>query len=330
MLKSGLISIIVPVYKVEDYLPACLDSILASTYQDCELILVNDGSPDNCGKICDEYAAKDSRIKVIHQENQGVSAARNAGLKAATGEYIAFVDSDDVIHPRMFEVLHDAIISGEYDYSMVSGVIVQDEVPCYDDADENGTVEFGSRRIIGQEEYMSNLANLGYSAYQYHVVWNKLFRGNVINGLFFMNIAAEDVEWLSRFCLATRQGIFVEAELYYYIQRQGSLTHAGDELRIARINTYHTCLKNIPAQKSRCRAVMLKAIYSLIFACRHEHKNSLKLKDVNAIAKKIYHETRSELLGSNLSLARKCRIFFFYHLPCAFELVYFLRYELFR
>lgn len=165
----GMISIIVPIYNVEKYLTACIDSILASSYRDFELILVDDGSPDDCGRICDEYAAKDSRIKVIHQENQWVSAARNAGLKAATGEYIAFVDSDDVIHPRMLEVLHDAIISGEYDYSMVSGVIIQDKVPCYDDAGENRTVEFTSRRVVSQEEYMSNLANLGYSAYQYHV-----------------------------------------------------------------------------------------------------------------------------------------------------------------
>ena len=330
MLKSGLISIIVPVYKVEDYLPACLDSILASTYQDCELILVNDGSPDNCGKICDECAAKDSRIKVIHQENQGVSAARNAGLKAATGEYIAFVDSDDVIHPRMFEVLHEAVTGGDYDFSMILGKMIPDTAFGPVNVDDSRHVNVTSRRIIGQEEYMSNLANLGYSAYQYHVVWNKLYKRSLIDGLYFNSIASEDVEWLSRFSLATCQGILVETELYYYTQRQGSITHAGDELRIARINTFHTCLKNIPAQKLRCRAVMLTAIYSLIFACRHEHKNSLKLKDVNAIAKKIYHETRSELLGSNLSLARKCRILFFYHLPCAFELVYFLRYELFR
>ncbi len=90
-----LLSVIVPVYKVEQYLSECLDSILASTYTKLEIILIDDGSPDRCPAICDEYARRDSRIRVIHQENRGLVAARNAGLAVATGTYIAFVDSDD-------------------------------------------------------------------------------------------------------------------------------------------------------------------------------------------------------------------------------------------
>lgn len=97
------LSIIVPVYKVEQYLHKCLDSILSQTFTDFELILIDDGSPDRCGEICDEYAAKDDRIIVIHQKNKGVSAARNAGLDIARGEYIGFVDSDDWIDPKMYE-----------------------------------------------------------------------------------------------------------------------------------------------------------------------------------------------------------------------------------
>ena len=99
------ISVIVPVYKVEPYLHRCVDSILYQTFSDFELILVDDGSPDNCGAICDEYAAKDSRVVVIHQENRGQAAARNKALEMARGEWIAFVDSDDWVHPRFLEVL---------------------------------------------------------------------------------------------------------------------------------------------------------------------------------------------------------------------------------
>ena len=90
-----MVSIIVPIYKVESYLPKCIDSILVQTYTDFELILVDDGSPDNCGIICDAYAEKDKRVRVIHQKNAGVSAARNAGIEAAKGEYISFIDGDD-------------------------------------------------------------------------------------------------------------------------------------------------------------------------------------------------------------------------------------------
>ncbi|MFZ3577233.1 glycosyltransferase family 2 protein, partial [Virgibacillus sp. DJP39] len=100
------LSIIVPVYKVEQYLAKCIDSILNQTYKDFELILVNDGSPDNCSDICDSYMKKDNRIKVIHKANGGLSSARNAGIQIARGEYIGFVDSDDFIHRRMYEVLY--------------------------------------------------------------------------------------------------------------------------------------------------------------------------------------------------------------------------------
>lgn len=106
-MNSKLISVIVPVYKVESYLHRCLDSIINQSYKNLEIILVDDGSPDNCPAICDEYAAKDNRIKVVHQENKGLSAARNAGLDIATGDYVAFVDSDDWIELDTYKKVID-------------------------------------------------------------------------------------------------------------------------------------------------------------------------------------------------------------------------------
>ena len=113
------ISVIVPVYMVESYLHRCVDSILSQTFVDFELILVDDGSPDNCGAICDEYAAKDSRIRVIHQKNGGLSAARNAGLDVAREEYYAFVDGDDWIDPDMYENMYRAIQKGNADLAVI-------------------------------------------------------------------------------------------------------------------------------------------------------------------------------------------------------------------
>ena len=104
-----LISVIVPVYKVEPYIHRCIDSIIHQTYQNLEIILVDDGSPDNCGKICDEYAAIDSRIKVIHKKNSGLSEARNSGRDVCKGEYIAFIDGDDCIHKEMYQRLYNDI-----------------------------------------------------------------------------------------------------------------------------------------------------------------------------------------------------------------------------
>ena len=98
------VSVVIPVYKVEKYLPKCIDSLLNQTLRDIEIILVDDGSPDKCGKICDLYAQADDRIKVIHKENGGLSDARNVGMKYATGEYLGFVDSDDYVTPDMFQL----------------------------------------------------------------------------------------------------------------------------------------------------------------------------------------------------------------------------------
>jgi len=117
------ISIIVPVYKVEQYIHKCIDSILNQTLNDFELILVNDGSPDQCGQICDEYAKCDSRIKVIHKENGGQASARNMGLDIATGEYIGFVDSDDWIEPDMYEILYNECIINECEIISCSSII---------------------------------------------------------------------------------------------------------------------------------------------------------------------------------------------------------------
>ena len=111
------ISVIVPVYKVEEFLRDCIDSILNQTFGDYELILVDDGSPDRCGQICDDYAVKDNRIKVIHQENKGLSGARNVGLEVMTGNYITFIDSDDVVESHYLQILYEALTIEKADIS---------------------------------------------------------------------------------------------------------------------------------------------------------------------------------------------------------------------
>lgn len=112
------VSVVIPVYRVEAYLRRCVDSVLAQTFSDFEVILVDDGSPDNCGVICDKYAQKDARVRVIHQENGGLSAARNAGIDAARGEYLFFMDSDDVIHPQTLDVLYGLLKAHQADIAI--------------------------------------------------------------------------------------------------------------------------------------------------------------------------------------------------------------------
>ena len=122
-----LISIIVPVYKVEKYIHRCVDSVINQTYKNIEIILVDDGSPDNCGRICDEYAAKDSRIKVIHKPNGGLSDARNCGIEAADGEWLMFIDSDDWIESNMAETLLNIAINNNVRMAVCGVVLFDDE-----------------------------------------------------------------------------------------------------------------------------------------------------------------------------------------------------------
>ena len=117
-MSTDLISVIVPIYNVEKYLNRCVDSIINQTYKNLEIILVDDGSPDNCGKICDEYAKKDKRIKVIHKKNGGLSDARNAGIDLAKGKYIGFVDSDDYIEKDMYSYLYNLVLENNAQISI--------------------------------------------------------------------------------------------------------------------------------------------------------------------------------------------------------------------
>ena len=135
--QEDKISVIIPLYKVEKYIRGCIDSVISQTYRNLEIILVDDGSPDACGKICDEYAEKDSRIKVVHRKNGGLSAARNTGINFATGKYIAFVDGDDHIHPDMYSQLHFSILQSGADIAICNFLYVDESGKKIIDANKN-------------------------------------------------------------------------------------------------------------------------------------------------------------------------------------------------
>ena len=158
------VSVIVPIYHVAPWLRRCLDSILAQTYTEFQLILVDDGSTDSCGAICDEYAAKDHRITVIHKENGGLSSARNAGLEAADGQFISFIDSDDWIHPQFLELMLHFQKAGDYDLVICNHQRVTDTA---------ADTPYNCCHIIPQE---LNLEGIYRQHRTKSYVWNKLYR----------------------------------------------------------------------------------------------------------------------------------------------------------
>lgn len=221
---NPLISVIVPVYKVEQYLRRCVDSVLTQTYQNLEVVLVDDGSPDRCGAICDEYAKKDSRIGVIHQENRGLSAARNAGLDACTGQFVTFVDSDDYIErdliQRLFDGIGDADLCG-------CGVIREEQsgeiISVTKTADR---IALPGKNVLCQH-YTGENGRLGIAAV---AVWAKLYRKELWEGLrFYEGLMFEDMHIMPFLLGKCETARYIPYAGYHYLVTPGSITNNQNE-----------------------------------------------------------------------------------------------------
>lgn len=220
-MRTPLISVIIPVYNVEKYLHRCLDSVIAQTYQNLEIICVDDGSIDDSGKICDQYAVRDARIKVIHQENQGLSAARNRGLDAAEGEYIAFVDSDDYILEGMYKKMLDKLL----DYS-VDLCVCQWQ---YEFSDGRQVVKRKNidPTIYGCKTSLEFARFLYRGNYENGVVvaaWNKLYRRALLDKIRFEGRIHEDEAFCGRIMAKNISVYVMEEQFYVYAQNGDSLT----------------------------------------------------------------------------------------------------------
>lgn len=216
------ISVIVPVYKVEGYLRRCVQSILDQTFKELEVILVDDGSPDGCGAICDDFAARDSRVKVIHKENGGLSDARNAGLDAATGEYIGFVDSDDHIEPTMYEALLGALEEAEADLSICNFAFVDEENVA------DGITPPLTDEVLTRRQALERLGSDGENYVYFVTAWNRLYRRRLWEGLRFpVGKLHEDEFTAHRIFDRCEKIATVGQVLYRYVQRGGSIMSGG-------------------------------------------------------------------------------------------------------
>ena len=244
-----LVSIIVPVYKVEKYISTCIESIINQTYSNLEIILVNDGSPDKSGEICHDYASRDNRIKVIDQENKGIASVRNTGLRSATGEFIYFIDSDDCINIRLIELV---VAIAERENANIVQVGLK-EVPSdfsgydekvdgifFDNAHESINENYeliGKAYDIQKFSAIDSLYNLEKSKTksEYNlclrttVVWTKLYRKSAFESLLFPEGMRmhEDQMVAHRNFIAAGGMVFIDAPLYYYRQNDSSLIRVG-------------------------------------------------------------------------------------------------------
>lgn len=213
--KKPDISIIVPVYNVEKYLKKCLDSIINQAFQNFELILVDDGSTDSSGKICDEYKLKDERIRVIHQENGGLSAARNAGIDAATAEYIGFVDGDDYISYNMYEFLHNCLIENNADVA-VCGM--------YNCFKNKKVPQYKKKEFYLLDNVTALKMTLEGVAISMYAV-NKLYKRELFNEIRFPEGKIyEDVFTIPKILFESKKIVVKTLPLYYYVHHSGTIT----------------------------------------------------------------------------------------------------------
>ena len=264
---KDIISIIVPIYNVEEYLPRCLDSLCQQSYADLQIILVDDGSPDRCGVICDEYAARDNRIEVLHQANQGISVTRNNGLAAVKGKYIGFIDSDDFVALDMFEKMHAAIVENNADMAVCNTVRV----------DEDGSQKIGASYAEQSGCYTgSDFLNM-YVATMHGNMANKLFSAELFKEIRFpVGRCFEDLFPLCMAIYQSKKVAYISEGLFFYCVRTGSITNSIYKGDLKKLNDYCLELKRMQIFLSEHRPDLLEAFNAqfvryLVLACEQLH-----------------------------------------------------------
>lgn len=224
-MKNPTVSVIVPVYKVEKYLQKCIDSICMQSYPDLEIILVDDGSPDYCGNICDKNAEKDGRIQVLHKENGGLSSARNAGLDISVGEYIAFVDADDILHSEFVKVLVGLCEENGCDIAQCDFLtIAEDSIMLPLNPQSSLTIQTGKQAV-------HNLCT-GKDDTKYSIAWNKVYKRELFNEIRYPLGRIHEDEFTSYRILWKANKVAVTNQyLYYYLQRPESITGSKYSLK---------------------------------------------------------------------------------------------------
>ena len=309
---NPLISVIVPVYKVEQYLDKCVDSIVNQTYKNLEIILVDDGSPDHCPKMCDEWAKKDKRIKVIHKENGGVSSARNVGIDVSKGEYISFVDSDDWIDNTFFEELLNICLKYNSKYITCGYKRVYDNRIEYIN-NSNSIIK------VDSSEYLVKLLNVQNG---YGFVHMKLIKKNAINDLRFNeNLkVGEDALFNVMLCENIDSAIIYNKPLYNYYFNDNSVVRKYDK---DYVNKYLESMKEMNSYLSNGKNSVDVNLYNYIVYhvlliavnyCYHPLNSLNKIKSLKSVCSiPLFKKAISKSNYKNMTLTRKVTLFTIKH-----------------
>ena len=276
---TAKISVIVPVYKVEPYLDKCISSIVNQTYKNLEIILVDDGSPDNCPAMCDAWADKDSRIRVIHKTNGGLSDARNAGMTVAIGELMAFVDSDDWIAPDMYEHLYRRLAEDNSDIAACGVQMI------WEAKTPSRALTREGNCVLNQEEAMRAIIE---ESWLKQPVWYKLYKTALVRDILFpKGKYHEDVFW-SYQAVGRAQKVSVSDRIgYYYLQRGDSIMGEGYSLK--RLDAVEAKVQRCAYIQERFPALSPLAVKDLWFTCIYQGQLALRTLDKTEAEKILAH-----------------------------------------
>lgn len=332
MTNNSLVSIVVPIYNAQNYLEKCISSIAEQTYRNLEIILVDDGSTDNSPAICDEWAENDSRIKVIHKQNQGAGLARNAGIDNASGEYICFFDSDDYIHPALVEKCvakanetgADVVLFGKNNVCEASGEI-------------KPQTRYANALYTGDAVQKELLSGLFSYATQHGIgVWSKFFKLSIIknNSIKFKSereFLSEDAFFVLEYFSKAQKCAVIKENLYNYLERSGSLSRNIDQNRQEKNNRFLTaCVEyidkeDLPSQVKAHLKAHLMARYHIytITALKQINKSTLAPKQKRKAMQNIYKDKtlNSTLTSDVLTVENKNQRMFF---ACIKHRLYFI------
>lgn len=314
-----LISIVVPIYKVEEYLDENIKSLLNQTYKNLEIILVDDGSPDNCGKICDEYASKDSRIKVIHKKNGGLSDARNHGINIATGKYIVFVDSDDYLDTRYIELLYNAIKVDNAKVSQCGVLIVNDEKEILNKHGYLNNQTKSGREMLKDLYYDHGLENV--------VVWNKMYSIELFKDIRYPVGKIHEDEFITYKIIYNLERIAIVNE-YLYNYRQNENSIIGKKYNIKRLDVIEAFEEKVIFFKEKEEIELYQlAVMSYLWQIREAYMNTRKhISDSKHIQKELIRKYRNNfkvfLKNTNQNIIKKMKMLIFYISP---DLFYYIK-----
>ena len=322
-----MISVIIPVYNSLPWLRRCIDSVLRQTLSDLEILLVDDGSTDGSGVLCEEYAKNDPRIRVVHQQNAGVSEARNTGLRNATGEYISFIDNDDWIHPQFFELLLKAILATDMNMAMCYYRTVWNDK--FKPDTELITSEF-SYRYFSRADMMNALLAIPIDTYRsspvpYELIWGKLYKRELLTDMYYRNVWGEDAEYNSRLYLRIETVVLVPQYLYCWIQSPQSLHRSqSPEGFDGYLQGNMALLENIPPTYPIERSLALKRVMLCILASRHNVTKYPRFAPskgrVLQLVRNVAGTTVKEFRKNNyISSWFKAAIMTFYYLPFTYD-----------